>query len=276
MIFYWFCPSVDFLSLCQLSKTSPHIIFSHPNAMASPSIISMYIKLTIPYPECMSPVHCIHKIYILRVTSKVYFKELLRLIGQDLRLLGRGLGLGLDNIVSLLPFSDFCKANLSSIKQSINQWSIPTHHPLAGAYLSNTYHFKINMDLISFHSLMRALLNCLICSSSSMMDCSSHSIFLQISFILTSLFIFLLWLVSSNFFVSLIAFFWLSNTFASFSTCLLWLFTMASCFATWSLFCWGCCSKFQRPRLNLITLSEEKHPGAKCYIDVDLTPLRPS
>ena len=172
----------------------------------------------------MSPVHCIHKIHILRVTSKVYFKELLRLIGQDLRLLGRGLGLGLDNIVSLLPFSDFCKANLSSIKQSINQWSIPTHHPLAGAYLSNTYHFKINMDLISFHSLMRALLNCLICSSSSMMDCSSHSIFLQISFILTSLFIFLLWLVSSNFFVSLIAFFWLSNTFASFSTCLLWLF----------------------------------------------------
>ena len=116
--------------------------------------------------------------------------------------------------------------------------------------------FKIIVNLILFPSLMRALLSCLSCSSSSMMICSSHSNFLLI------LFIRLLWLASSNFFVMALA---PSSTFW------FWLFTMASCFATGSLFCWGCWSSFQRPRLKLITLSEEKHPGAKCYIDVNLT-----
>ena len=115
---------------------------------------------------------------------------------------------------------------------------------------------RIIVNLISFPSLMRALLSCLSCSSSSMMICSSHSNFLLI------LFIRLLWLASSNFFVMALA---PSSTFW------FWLFTMVSCFATGSLFCWGCWSSFQRPRLKLITLSEEKHPGAKCYIDVNLT-----
>ena len=145
--------------------------------------------------------------------------------------------------------------------------------------LSCSSSLMIVCSLISFPSLMRALLNGLSCSSSSMMVCSPHSIFLLISFILLSLFICLMWLVSPNFFamasaLSLMAFFWLSNTFAFSATCWLWLSTMVSCFVTGSLFCWGCCSSFQRPNLKLITLSEKKHPGAKCYIDVSLTPLR--
>ena len=56
---------------------------------------------------------------------------------------------------------------------------------------------KIIMDLILIPSIMRALLNCLCCSSFLMMDCSSCLIILQVSFILTNLFIHLLWLAFS-------------------------------------------------------------------------------
>ena len=107
-----------------------------------------------------------------------------------------------------LPFLDYCKANLSFITPPINQvnqwsipaqnnqWCIPTHPPLAGAYGHTHIHmtFKIIVNLILFPSLMRALLSFLSCSSSSMMICSSHSNFLLIFFIMMSLFIRLLWL----------------------------------------------------------------------------------